>query len=290
MKMTAMKNKIVMVTGANSGIGKVTTREIAKMGATVVMVCRNMEKGQAVCDDINAEIGLERVHLLQADFAVHASIKSMSEAFKQKFDRLDILVNNAGGIKSSKKMTPDGFEWMFGVNHLGYFLTTHYLLDSLRAAENARVVNVSSLAHRFASLDWDNLNAEKGFRSFPTYGLSKLCNILFTKKLANYVLQDGITSNALHPGGVATNFGKGGSGLLSFIYETVGSKFMLSPEEGAATSIYLATSPDVEGVSGEYFVKKKKVFPSTLAMSSINAEKLWDISMQLTGIETFGKP
>jgi NAD(P)-dependent dehydrogenase (short-subunit alcohol dehydrogenase family) len=163
-------------------------------------------------------------------------------------------------------------------------------LDCLRAAENARVVNVSSLAHRFASLDWDNLNAEKGFRSFPTYGLSKLCNILFTKKLANYVQQDGITSNALHPGGVATNFGKGGSGLLSFIYETVGNKFMLSPEEGAATSIYLATSPDVEGVSGEYFVKKKKVFPSTLAMSSINAEKLWDISMQLTGIETFGKP
>lgn len=283
-----MKDKIALVSGANSGIGAVTARELAKRGATVVMVCRNLEKGQAVCDDINAEIGVERAVLLQADFSSHGSIKAMSEAFKEKFDRLDILVNNAGGIMSYKKMTVDGFEWMFGVNHLGYFLTTHYLLDCLKVSGNSRVINVASLAHRFAYLEWDNLNAEKGFRSFPQYGLSKLCNILFSNELSRRFYANGITSNALHPGAVNSNFAKVKSPLANYLIENLGNLFMISPEKGAETSVYLATSDDVEGVSGQYFVKKKKVFPSTVAMSGANAEKLWQVSLELTGIQEFG--
>ncbi len=162
-----------MVTGANSGIGRVTATELAKMGATVVMVCRNEDKGKAVMDDINAEIGMERVHLLLADFSSQASIKTMADTYKSKFDRLDILINNAGGIMNKKQYTADGFEWMMGVNHLGYFLTTHYLLDVMPRRSGARIINVSSMAHRFAQLDWDNLNAEKSFNSMRTYGLSK---------------------------------------------------------------------------------------------------------------------
>lgn len=285
-----MKNKIVMVTGANSGIGRVTATELAKMGATVVMVCRNEDKAKAVMDDINAEIGMERVHLLLADFSSQASIKAMADAFKSKFDRLDILVNNAGGIMNKKQYTADGFEWMMGVNHLGYFLTTHYLLDMMPRREGARIINVSSMAHRFAQLDWDNLNAEKSFNSMRTYGLSKLANILFTKQLAKYLENEGITVNCLHPGAVNTNFGKDTyPAVVNMLLRAIGNRIILSAEQGARTSIYLASSPEVAHITGQYFARNKKVYPSTVASDPENALKLWRWSMSACGIQEYGK-
>lgn len=286
-----MKDKIAMVTGANSGIGRVTALELARMGATVVMVCRNEEKGRAVMEDINADVGLERVHLLLADFSMQSSIKSMAEEFKQKFDRLDILINNAGGLINSKRFTPDGFEWMMGVNHLGYFLTTHYLLDVMPRRSGARIINVASLAHRFAQLDWDNLNAEKSFNAFRTYGLSKLANILFSNKLAKLLESDQITVNSLHPGAVNTNFGKEGyPALVNIFLQALGDRILLSSEQGAQTSIYLASSPEVNNVTGGYFSRKKKVQPSGVASDPENAHKLWLWSMAATGVGVYGQP
>jgi len=284
-----MKDKIVMVTGANSGIGRVTATQLAKMGATVVMVCRNQEKGIAVRDDINAEIGMERTHLLLADFSDQASIRKMAEAFKQKFDRLDILINNAGGVIDRHETTVDGFEWMMGVNHFGYFLTTHYLLETIPVKQNSRIINVASMAHRMGYLDWSNMNAEKKFSTWGQYGLTKLCNILFTNYLAKQLEPDRITVNALHPGVVHSNFGKNTyPALVNRILQSVGDRLMLTPEKGARTTIYLATSPEVSKDTGMYFVKCKRVHPSSAATDMENAHKLWNWSLEKTGIQQFG--
>ncbi len=281
-----MTEKMVMVTGANSGIGRVTARELAKMGYTVVMVCRNEEKGLAVRDDINADVGMERVHLLLADFSSHASIKKMTDEYKSRFDRLDVLVNNAGLMTSSLKTTEDGFEYMMGVNHFGYFLNTHYLLEIIKSTPHARIVNVASMAHRFSTLDWNNMNAEIKFSALGQYGLTKLCNILFTNKLAEYLEGTGVTANSLHPGVVNSNFGKGS--YPSFVH-SLGNIFMISPEKGARTSIYLASSPEVGNFTGTYFVDCKRRFPSSVAAKKENADRLWDWSMEKSGIESFGQ-
>jgi len=285
-----MENKIYLITGANSGIGKETARAIAKMGATVIMACRNIQKAQAVCDDINAETGLNNVSILQVDVSSQASIRNMADAFGKKYDKLDVLINNAGLIAENKEMTDDGFESMFGTNHLGYFLTTHYMLPYLKKAPKARIINVASVAHRFASLDWKNLNAEKSFSSMRTYGLSKLCNILFTKELAIYLKNTNITTNALHPGGVNSNFGKNNNNIFGTLVKYFGNFVLISSTDGAKTSIYLATSPEVEGISGKYYAKYKPASLSAAASNPENAKKLWDISLQLTGIEHYGSP
>ncbi len=285
-----MENKIYLITGANSGIGKETARAIAKMGATVVMACRNLQKAQAVCDDINAETGLNNVSTIEVDVSSQESIRNMAVAFGKKFDKLDVLINNAGFIAEKKEMTTDGFESMFGINHLGYFLTTHYLMPYLKKAPKARIVNVASVAHRFAQLDWKNLNAEKSFSSMRTYGLSKLCNILFTKELALQLKNTNITANALHPGGVNSNFGKNNDNLFGKLVTYFGGLVLISSADGAKTSIYLATSPEVEGVTGKYYAKYKPSSLSAAASNLENAKKLWEISLQLTGIEQFGNP
>lgn len=281
-----MTNKIVMVTGANSGIGRVTSRELAKMGATVVMVCRDQLKGQAVQDDINAEIGMDRVHLLIADFSSHESIRKMTEQFKLQFDRLDVLVNNAGLIVKDKIFTEDGFEYTMGVNHFGYFLNTHYLLDVLKKSNKARIVNVASMAHRMGTLDFDNMNGEKSFQYFNQYCLTKLCNIQFTNHLSKYLEGTHITANSLHPGMVNSNFG---NGSYPSIVNVLGSLIMISPEKGAETSIYLASSSEVKNVTGAYFAKSKRAFPSAFANNAKACEKLWNWSLEKTNIETFGK-
>ena len=192
----SFEKKIIVVTGANSGIGKETAKALALKRATIILVCRDEAKGYA-------------------DFSRHQSIKAFSEDFYKKYDHLDVLVNNAGLVLSEKQITPDGFEWMFGVNHLGYFLTTHYLLPALKKAKKARIVNVASIAHRFTGFDINNLNAEKNFSQFGTYGLSKLCNILFTRYLAKELEKTNITVNSLHPGTIASNFGISGSFFYS---------------------------------------------------------------------------
>lgn len=284
----SLENKIVMVTGANSGIGKETAKALALQRATVVLVCRNAEKGEAAKQDLIAITGNQNIELLLCDFSRHQSIRSMAEDFNNKYDHLDILVNNAGLIVGEKQITPDGFEWMFGVNHLGYFLTTHYLLSALQKAKNARIVNVASMAHRFTGFDINNLNAEKSFSQFGTYGLSKLCNILFTKKLAKELNGTTITVNCLHPGAIASNFGASGTQLISYFTNRFGKYLLKNTSNGATTSIYLASSPKVEGISGEHFSDCKVVIPSLAARSEKNANDLWEKSMLLTDIKEFG--
>lgn len=283
-----MKDKIVVITGSNSGIGRITATEIAKMGAQVVMVCRNEEKAKAVQDDINALTGLNNCDLFICDFSSHASIKQFAKAFRMKYNHIDVLINNAGVILGERQENEDGLEMMFATNHLGYFLVTHYLLDLLKASDNARIVNVASLAHRFTNMRWNDLQAEKSFNSWIQYGHTKLMNILFNKELAYQLKKNtNITSNCLHPGNINSNFGNSGNPLLKFLMKNFG--FVLTtPEKGAETSIYLATSPLVQGKTGLYWYSKNPTFPSMEAINSENARRLWEVSLQLSGIKEYG--
>ncbi len=284
----SIKNKIVVITGGNSGIGRITATEIAKMGAQIILVCRNEQKAKAVQEDINALTGLNNCDLFICDFSSHTSIKKFAKEFRMKYNHIDVLINNAGAILGEREVNEDGYEMMFATNHLGYFLITHYLLDLLKAAENSRVVNVASLAHRFTNMRWDDLQGEKFFNSWIQYGLTKLCNILFNKELAYQLKKNtNITSNCLHPGNINSNFGKSGNPVMQFLMNNFG--FVLtSPEKGAETSIYLATSPEVQGKTGLYWYRKNPTIPSMEAISSENSRRLWEISLKLTGIKEFG--
>ncbi|HNE50014.1 MAG TPA: SDR family oxidoreductase [Chitinophagales bacterium] len=284
-----MREKIFVITGGNSGIGRVTATEIAKMGAQVVLVCRNEQKGRAVQEDINALTGLNNCDLFLCDFSSHASIREFAKNFRMKYNSIDVLINNAGAIIGEREVNDEGLEMMFATNHLGYFLITHYLLDLLKAADSARIVNVASLAHRFTNMRWDDLQAEKSFNSWIQYGHTKLMNILFNKELAYQLKKNtNITANCLHPGNINSNFGKTGNPLMKFLMGNFG--FVLtSPQKGAETSIYLATSPLVKGKTGLYWYKKNPTIPSMEAISTENARRLWDISLKLTGIKVFGE-
>jgi NAD(P)-dependent dehydrogenase (short-subunit alcohol dehydrogenase family) len=283
-----MKNKVVVITGGNSGIGRVTATEIAKMGARVVIVCRNEQKAKAVQEDINALTGLNNCDMFLCDFSSHKSIRDFALKFREKYDRVDVLINNAGTILGERQLNEDGHEMMFATNHLGYFLMTHYMLDLLKKPEHGRVVNVASLGHRFTNMRWDDIHAEKRFISFIQYGFTKLCNILFNKELARHLKNStNITANCLHPGNVNSNFGRTGHPAFRFIIEKFGF-VLIPPEKGAETSIYLATSPEVIGKSGKYWYRKNPALPSMEAMSDENASRLWELSMQMTGIKEYG--
>lgn len=283
-----MKGKTVVVTGANSGIGRVTAQEIAKMGAQVVMVCRNKDKAKAVQDDINALTGINNCDLFLCDFSSQDSIRQFSEEFRKKYNKVDVLINNAGVILGERQVSADGFEMMYATNHLGYFLMTHYMLDLLKNADRGRVVNVASLAHRFTNMRWDDLQAEKFFNSWIQYGLTKLSNILFNKQLSKYLKNTThITANCLHPGNINSNFGRSGNIALKFLMDNFG--FVLTDvHKGAQTSIYLATSPEVIDKTGLYWYRKNPTIPSMEAISSDNAQRLWEISLKQTGIKEFG--
>ncbi len=283
-----MKNKVVVITGANSGIGRVTATEIAKMGAQVAIVCRNEKKAKAVQEDINALTGINNCDLFVCDFSSHASIRNFATEFRAKYDKVDVLINNAGTILGERQINEDGYEMMFATNHLGYFLVTHYLLDLLKNAESARVVNVASLAHRFTTMRWEDMHAEKRFIPFMQYGFSKLCNILFNKELSKQLKNStNITVNCLHPGNINSNFGRSGEPLLKFVMEKFGF-ILTTPEKGAETTIYLATSPEVKGKTGKYWYRKNPTIPSFDAISSENSHRLWETSMKLTGIKEYG--
>ena len=283
-----MKHKTFVITGGNSGIGRITATEIAKMGSQVILVCRNEQKAKAVQEDINALTGLNNCDLFICDFSSHTSIKKFAKEFRMKYNQIDVLINNAGAIIGERETNDEDLEMMFATNHLGYFLITHYLLDLLKASESARIVNVASLAHRFTGMRWNDLQAENFFNSWLQYGHTKLMNILFNKELAYQLKKNtNITSNCLHPGNINSNFGRSGSSILKFAMNTFG--FVLtSPEKGAETSIYLATSPEVQGKTGLYWYRKNPTIPSMEAISSENARRLWAISLKLTGIKEFG--
>ena len=283
-----MKGKTVIVTGGNNGIGLETAVGLSTLGAHVVITARNQAKGDAALADIKDRSGNDSVQLMLADFASLSSIRDFAADFKKNHDRLDVLVNNAGGLNTSRSETQDGFETTFGVNHLGYFLVTNLLLDMLKASTPARVVSVSSRAHvRRKGMNFDDLNSEHGYSGMGVYGDSKLANVLFTYELARRLEGSSVTANCLHPGVVRSGFGQNNSGLISLLFKsayTLMTPFTKSNAQGAATSIYLASSPEVEGVTGKYFADSKETESNPASHDKEAAKRLWEISEQMAGL------
>jgi NAD(P)-dependent dehydrogenase (short-subunit alcohol dehydrogenase family) len=279
---TSMQGKICLITGANSGIGKATAQGLAKMGATVVMVCRDRAKGEAAQAEIKAKSGNDSVHLLLADLASLQSVRQLAQDFKQRYSHLHVLINNAGVNVFKRQETVDGYELTFAVNYLAPFLLTNQLLDVLKASVPSRIVNVSSGAHQTATIDLADLQAKQHYGFMRVYGQSKLALIMFTYELARELQETGVTVNCLHPGFVATNIGQSGlNPALAAIAKLIISSMGISPEKGAATSIYLATSPDVEGVSGRYFVKSVPKRSAPITYDEVLQQQLWDKSEKL---------
>lgn len=273
-----------MVTGANAGIGKQTAQELARMGATVIMVARDRQRGEAARAELLAATGNPNIELLLADFSSPASIHAMVEQFKARYDRLNVLVNNAGVYLTGHEVTAEGLERTFAVNHLGYFITTLLLWESLVAGGPARVVVVSSDAHRQAKINFDELQNERGFAGFGAYAQSKLANVLFAYELDRRRGHAPVTVNVLHPGFIASNFGRNNGNVVGWFMKHVVPRFAKSVEEGARTPAYLAASPDVAGVSGQYFVDCRPVKSSPLSYDRATAERLWALSEELTGV------
>jgi NAD(P)-dependent dehydrogenase (short-subunit alcohol dehydrogenase family) len=277
-----MQGKTVLITGANQGIGKAAAVALGKLGAKLVLVCRNADKARAAVADIERE-GAKGVELLVGDMTSQADIRRVAAEFKARHDRLDVLLNNAGALVPSRRTTVDGIEETFALNHLGYFLLTNLLLDVLKGSAPSRIVNVSSEAHRGAKMHWDDLQFKNGYSVMGAYGQSKLANILFTKALASRLEGSRVTANCLHPGIIASGFGTTYGGAAAAFFK-VAHLFMISPEKGALTSIYLASSPEVEGVTGKYFDKCKQRLPNRAAQEEGAPERLWTISEELTGL------
>ncbi len=271
---------VCLVTGATSGIGEVTARELARRGMHVVIVGRSRERTAATVARIKQATGVE-VEPLIADLSSQAGVRFVAEAFLQRHDRLDVLVNNAGGFFASRQVSVDGIEMTWALNHMSYFLLTSLLLDVLRASAPARIVNVSSDAHRSGRMHWDDLQFTRGYNGWAAYAQSKLANILFSNELARRLEGSGVTSNALHPGFVATRFAHNNGPFWSGLMALMQRLWAISPEEGAQTSIYLATAPEVATVSGRYFVKSRETLPAPQAQDMNAAARLWTISEQM---------
>lgn len=282
-----MHGKTVLVTGATQGIGRVTARELARLGATTVLVARDRARGEAMVADIQRQTGNQAVSLLVADLSSQASIRALAEAFDERHQALHVLVNNAGSIFIPRQTTVDGLEMTFATNHLGYFLLAHLLLDVMRASAPARIVNVASAAHRRATLDFDDLQSERGYSGLDVYSKSKLANILYTYELARRIEGTGVTANCLHPGVVRTGFGRNTQGVFKLAVKLI-APFMLSDEQGADTSIYLASAPEVEGVTGKYFVKRKAIPSNRQSYDRAAAERLWNISLEMCNLAAPG--
>ena len=271
-----MQGKVCLITGANSGLGKATALALANMGATIVMVCRDKGRGEAAQAEIKAQSGNESVDLLLADLAVQPSIRQLADEVTARYPHLHVLVNNAGVMTTKRRVTADGLEANFAINHLGPFLLTNLLLDVLKASAPARIVFVASQVIR--PLDFDDLQSEKRFGMNETYGKSKLCNILTTQELAKRLEGTGVTVNCLHPGVVGSNLLRDLAAPLRGLYGLV----TMSPAKGAQTAIYLASSPEVEGVTGKYFTKKRLAATPKLAQDDASAKRLWQISEEMT--------
>jgi NAD(P)-dependent dehydrogenase (short-subunit alcohol dehydrogenase family) len=275
-----MNEKICLVTGANSGIGKVTAKALAAGGATVIMVCRNRDKGEAARAKIAGETRNENVDLMIADFSDPGQIRRLAADVKAKYPRLHALVNNAGAYNNKRDLTADGYEATFAVNHLGYFLLTVELLDLLKSSAPARIVNVASEAHRSARIDFDDLSLENGYSGWKAYGQSKLANVLFTYELARRLEGTGVTANCMHPGVVGTNLFNHVGGLGGKIVRLF-TPFMRTPEKGADTIIWLASAPEVEGTTGKYFIDRKERATNPESYDTIIAARLWEVSERM---------
>jgi NAD(P)-dependent dehydrogenase (short-subunit alcohol dehydrogenase family) len=271
---------ICLITGATSGIGEVTARELARRGMHVIIVGRSAGRVAATVARIKQATGVE-VETLIADLSSQAGVRSVAEAFLQRHQRLDVLINNAGGFFASRQVSADGIELTWALNHMSYFLLTNLLIDTLRASAPARVINVSSDAHRGGVIRWDDLLFTRGYNGWAAYAQSKLANILFSNELARRLEGTGVTSNALHPGFVATRFAHNNGIIWGGLMALMQRLFAITPEEGAQTSIYLATAPEVATISGRYFVKSRETSPAPQAQDMAAAARLWEISERM---------
>ena len=280
----SMRGKVCMVTGATSGIGQVTAAALAMQGAHVIVVGRNRAKAQQVVGEIRRQTGNDAVWYLLADFSDLQQVRELAAAFSAQYSQLDVLVNNAGTYFNTRHPAPGGVEMTFHVNHLAHFLLTNLLLETLTASAPARIVNVTSRAHEYDNMDFDDLGFERSYFGMKAYARSKLANLLFTYELARRLAGSGVTVNAVHPGGVATDIWRTNFPVLGPAIKWVMSLFALTPEEGADTLIYLASSPDVEGVTGTYFVEREAIASSPLSYDEQVAARLWEVSEQLTAV------
>ena len=277
--------KTILITGATNGIGLEAAAVLAGRGARIVMVGRDPKRTEAAVADVKSRSGSGEVSHLLCDFSSQASIRALAQDVLGQLDRLDVLVNNAGGVNKSRRLTVDGIETTFAVNHLGYFLLTNLLLDLLKRSAPARVVTVASIGHRRGTLDVSDLGFERGgYAIMRAYTRSKLANVLFANELARRLAGTGVTSNSLHPGSVATNIWSGAplwaKPLIAILYRP----FFISAKEGGETIVQLAASPDLEGVTGKYFEKKVAVEPAPLARDETLAKRLWEVSAEMVGL------
>lgn len=275
----SMGERVCMVTGATSGIGLATARGIAQHGATVVIVGRSLERSRAAAEQVKKQSGNPRVDFLVADLSRHSEIRRLAAQFQERHARLHVLVNNAGGMFLNGQVSQDGIEMTFALNHLGYYLLTRLLCDRLKASAPARIVNVASVAHLGARIDFPNLH----FAGWKGYKRSKLANILFTYELARRLEGTAVTVNALSPGLVASNFGLNNRGFFPLIKPLVDC-LAVSVERGAETSIYLACSRDVEGITAKYFAGCRPKRSSGESYDRNAAARLWEISARMTGL------
>ncbi len=281
-----MTGKTVLVTGATGGIGKVTALELARMGANVCIVARNKSKGEATLEEIKKATGNANCELFVGDLSSMNDVRRVAQEFKAKHDKLHVLVNNAGGMFDTRQTTVDGMEYTFAFNHLAYFLLTNLLLDTLKASAPSRVISVSSAIQANGKINFDDLMGEKRYSGFGAYSASKLANVMFTYALSRRLKGAGVTINALHPGVVGTTgFGNNTGGIMKLVFLLI-KRFALSPEKGAETTVYLASSNEVEGVTSKYFDKKKAVPSSALSMDEAAQERLWTESAKLVGLAT----
>lgn len=275
---------MVVITGANAGMGKATSIELAKTGATVIMLCRDKARGEEALQEVQRASGNKSVKMMLCDLGSQESIRAFCAEFKKKYDRLNVLVNNAGVILPGRHETIDGYELQFSVNHLGHFLLTNLLIELIIASAPARIINVSSGAHKIGNIHVDDINLRKNYRLWRAYGQSKLANILFTYALSDRLKGTGVTVNCLHPGAVATNMGVNRStGFGTFITRVL-KPFFQTAREGAETTIYLATADDVAEETGKYFYRKKTIQSSKRSYDKKLAERLWTLSEEMTGL------
>lgn len=282
-----MRGRTVLVTGANSGIGLETAAALAAMGARVVLTARDPAKGKWAVEEIRSRHPDADVATMELDLSRLADVRSFASDFLERFPQLHVLVNNAGAWLDRRSTTADGFEAMFQVNHLGPFLLTNLLLDRMKGSAPARILTVASEAHRAVRLDFDDLQGERRYRWIRVYLRTKLCNVLFARELARRLSGTGVTSSSLHPGSwpVRTRMTRDGDthGLFA-IGARISAPLLLSPAKGARTTVHLASSPDVEGRTGEYWVRRRPRRPSRAALDDEAAARLWDVSARLVGL------
>ena len=278
-----LEGKTVLITGATGGIGLAAAVAMARQGAHLVLVGRNQTRGLDAISEIRRRAGSDRAEFLRADFSSLAEVRRLALVLVAEDRPLHVLVNNAGTMNTSRKLTIDGFEEMFAVNHLAHFLLTRLLLPRLQACAPSRIVHVASNAHSFCKeISWHDLSHEREFSAFPAYGHSKLANILFSNELARRLRGTGVTSNALHPGAVATGIGSN-NGIAGRVVPLLLKPFFRSPARGAATTIYLASAAEVDGVTGKYFYDSQPVDPKPWALDTNAAGRLWVTSERLLG-------